>query len=295
MNGAEKMRILGARVRAYRKARGLSQKDLAKNICTQATISLIEKRNKIPSMQILLKLCSRLGIQLNDVIVETDDQAVQIFREVGYAVRTAQYRNAESRLDRVKLRSLKENDEIKAYYYYRGQLQLMNHDNPDEAIFNFGMLLNEFNNRSKDIYSLMSRLGLGLAYAKKGEFDKAELFVNQAVRDLDEFDSDSPDLVQDQVSSYLQAAKFFQEIGKDGRTLSLAKKGIKLSEQNNSLFLLEDIYQTMALSQLKLDDGKNAQQNMYIAYALALVSKNQRLAESITNNVAKYQIPPLAL
>ncbi|MYV17952.1 helix-turn-helix domain-containing protein [Lactobacillus rossiae] len=295
MNEAEKMRILGARVRAYRKARGLSQKDLAKNICTQATISLIEKRNKIPSMQILLKLCSRLGIQLNDVIVETDDQAVQIFREVGYAVRTAQYRNAESRLDRVKLRSLKENDEIKAYYYYRGQLQLMNHDNPDEAIFNFGMLLNEFNNRSKDIYSLMSRLGLGLAYAKKGEFDKAELFVNQAVRDLDEFDSDSHDLVQDQVSSYLQAAKFFQEIGKDGRTLSLAKKAIKLSEQNNSLFLLEDIYQTMALSQLKLDDGKNAQQNMYIAYALALVSKNQRLAESITSNVAKYQIPPLAL
>ncbi|WP_161000834.1 MULTISPECIES: helix-turn-helix transcriptional regulator [Furfurilactobacillus] len=289
------MRILGARVRAYRKARGLSQKDLAKNICTQATISLIEKRNKIPSMQILLKLCSRLGIQLNDVIVETDDQAVQIFREVGYAVRTAQYRNAESRLDRVKLRSLKENDEIKAYYYYRGQLQLMNHDNPDEAIFNFGMLLNEFNNRSKDIYSLMSRLGLGLAYAKKGEFDKAELFVNQAVRDLDEFDSDSHDLVQDQVSSYLQAAKFFQEIGKDGRTLSLAKKAIKLSEQNNSLFLLEDIYQTMALSQLKLDDDKSAQQNMYIAYALALVSKNQRLAESITSNVAKYQIPPLAL
>ncbi|MYV04474.1 helix-turn-helix domain-containing protein [Lactobacillus rossiae] len=295
MNEAEKMRILGARVRAYRKARGLSQKDLAKNICTQATISLIEKRNKIPSMQILLKLCSRLGIQLNDVIVETDDQAVQIFREVGYAVRTAQYRNAESRLDRVKLRSLKENDEIKAYYYYRGQLQLMNHDNPDEAIFNFGMLLNEFNNRSKDIYSLMSRLGLGLAYAKKGEFDKAELFVNQAVRDLDEFDSDSHDLVQDQVSSYLQAAKFFQEIGKDGRTLSLAKKAIKLSEQNNSLFLLEDIYQTMALSQLKLDDDKSAQQNMYIAYALALVSKNQRLAESITSNVAKYQIPPLAL
>ncbi|HAT53779.1 MAG TPA: XRE family transcriptional regulator [Lactobacillus sp.] len=289
------MRILGSRVRAYRKARGLSQKDLAKNICTQATISLIEKRNKIPSMQILLKLCSRLGIQLNDIIVETDDQIAQNFREVGYAIRSGQYRNAETRLDRVKFRSLKEADEIKAYYYYRGELQLMNHANPDEAIFNFGMLLNEFSSRTKDIYSVMSRLGLGLSYAQKGEFEKAELFVTQAIRNLDGFDSDSHDLVQDQVSTFLRAAKFFQQIGKHEKTLSLAKKAIKLSEQNNSLFLLEDIYQTMAISQLELADEKSAQRNMYIAYALALVAKNQRLADSITSNVAKYQIPPLAL
>ncbi|MGV0167729.1 helix-turn-helix domain-containing protein [Furfurilactobacillus sp. WILCCON 0119] len=289
------MRILGARVRAYRKTRGLSQKELAKGICTQATISLVEKRNKIPSMQILLKLCGRLGIQLADVIIETDDQTAQVFRQVGELIRCQDLDGAATRLATVKLQRLSEDDQFKAYYYYHGELQLLVHHDADEAIFNFGMLLNEYASRTKDMYTVMARVGLGLAYADKGAMDKGELFISQAIADLKSFDTDSYDLVQDQIYTLLRAARFLQDIGNHQRALVLMDKAIQLSDLGHSLFLLEEVYETKAVSQLELADKVAAQKNLYIAYALAVVTNNKKLLTSVTQNVSKYQIPPLAL
>ena len=56
------MRILGEKVRQFRKRKGMSQKELADGICTQATISLIEKKSKIPSMKIMMKIRIRNSI-----------------------------------------------------------------------------------------------------------------------------------------------------------------------------------------------------------------------------------------
>lgn len=59
------MRILGDKLKQIRKARGMSQAELAKGICTQATISLIEKKEQVPSTKILLEICKRLEITLD--------------------------------------------------------------------------------------------------------------------------------------------------------------------------------------------------------------------------------------
>jgi Helix-turn-helix. len=40
------MKILGEKIRHYRKLRGISQSELADGICTQATVSLIEKKTR---------------------------------------------------------------------------------------------------------------------------------------------------------------------------------------------------------------------------------------------------------
>lgn len=80
------LRILGDKVRYYRKLKGLSQAELAANICTQATISLIEKRNKVPSMNILMRLIGRLGIQLDDIVVEHHDRVQQLLTGIDFQI-----------------------------------------------------------------------------------------------------------------------------------------------------------------------------------------------------------------
>lgn len=289
------MEILGMRVRAYRKAKGMSQNDLAKNICTQATISLIEKRNKIPSMPILLRITARLGITIDDIIVEEDGQIAQIFRKIGSDLHAGHYRNAEKKLNTIKFKSLNEVDEKKAYYYYHGELQLINHVSPDEAIFSFSMLLDTFGTRVKDMYKVMGKLGLGLAYDKKGDPDKAIMLIDQALEALDGFEVNSHDQVVDQVYTLSRAARFFQRTNKHERALKLLKRAIKLNETHHCIFLLEDLYESKAVSQLELADRENAQQSLYIAYSLAMVTKNPRRIASIADNAQKYQIPPLSL
>ena len=62
------MRLLGSKVKQYRKQKNLSQQELADGICTQATVSLMEKKDKIPSIKIILQVCRRLNVSLGDIL-----------------------------------------------------------------------------------------------------------------------------------------------------------------------------------------------------------------------------------
>ncbi|WP_432419158.1 helix-turn-helix transcriptional regulator [Ligilactobacillus acidipiscis] len=50
-----------------RKDLNLSQIELCKSICTQVTLSKLEHYGKAPSIQILLRLCKRLGLTLDEI------------------------------------------------------------------------------------------------------------------------------------------------------------------------------------------------------------------------------------
>lgn len=52
------MRILGEKVWQFRKWKGMLQKELVDGICIQVMISLIEKKSKILSMKIMMKICN---------------------------------------------------------------------------------------------------------------------------------------------------------------------------------------------------------------------------------------------
>jgi transcriptional regulator with XRE-family HTH domain len=57
--------VIGKKIRELRKAVGLTQGDLAENICTQALISRIEKGDIYPSATALYQISNRLGVDVN--------------------------------------------------------------------------------------------------------------------------------------------------------------------------------------------------------------------------------------
>ncbi|UPW81537.1 helix-turn-helix domain-containing protein [Lysinibacillus sp. Ag94] len=57
--------IISKRLKELRRIKGLSQKELAKDICTQAVISNIEKGGVIPSSITLFKIAKRLNVDIN--------------------------------------------------------------------------------------------------------------------------------------------------------------------------------------------------------------------------------------
>jgi transcriptional regulator with XRE-family HTH domain len=64
--------FLGTRIYERRRQQGLTQTELAHQICTQNTISKLEKHNVAPTVNILIKLCERLNLTLNDVFDDFD-------------------------------------------------------------------------------------------------------------------------------------------------------------------------------------------------------------------------------
>ena len=59
--------FLGSIIYNKRREMNLTQIELANDICTQNTISKIEKHNIAPTVNILIKICLKLGLTLNDV------------------------------------------------------------------------------------------------------------------------------------------------------------------------------------------------------------------------------------
>lgn len=51
----------------------MSQADLVNGICTQSTLSKMEKQNIAPMTDTLVQLCLRLGLTVNNVLTEFDN------------------------------------------------------------------------------------------------------------------------------------------------------------------------------------------------------------------------------
>lgn len=69
--------VKGNLIKDRRKQQKLTQKELASGICKQATISNIESRNYCYSIEILSLICSRLNLQINDVIIQSEEVQIR--------------------------------------------------------------------------------------------------------------------------------------------------------------------------------------------------------------------------
>ena len=88
------MRLKGDVLKQIRRKRGLSQTALSEGICTQATISLMEKQNRIPKMNILTAICARLDIPVDKIIENDDVSMTSQFDEISLLIVQEDYEEA---------------------------------------------------------------------------------------------------------------------------------------------------------------------------------------------------------
>ncbi|MBU8731701.1 helix-turn-helix transcriptional regulator [Cytobacillus oceanisediminis] len=87
--------VIGKKIKELRKSAGFSQKDLAKDICTQAQISKIENGDVLPLASTLYFISQRLGVDINyffehgttprlDYVQEVNNQLKMARRKLDY-------------------------------------------------------------------------------------------------------------------------------------------------------------------------------------------------------------------
>lgn len=278
------LRILGEKVRYYRKLKGLSQAELAKDICTQATISLIEKRNKVPSMNILMRLINRLGVSLDDVVVENHDRTQMALNDIDQLIRHGDYSLAQEALRRVKADKLSTDEDRKRYYYFTGMIELFVNQAPDEAIYYFGRVLNPLES-SHDLLAIMATLGLGLAYAEKKTHDRARVYIEQALHLLEDVPLTESKYLDVELTIYWHIARIYFELKEYQNVLKQATIAIDIAVKHDSLFLLDELYALRARALAALGDAA-AGEAFTIAKALARVNQSASLYASLDQQSA---------
>lgn len=83
-NKTKFMNILSNSIKKFRKLNNLSQKELAKGICSQAQLSNIENCVEVPNSFILYSLCKKLGISLEQLMNDSHSEHYKQVEEIVY-------------------------------------------------------------------------------------------------------------------------------------------------------------------------------------------------------------------
>lgn len=271
------MKLKGEKLKDIRRKRGLSQTALAEGICTQATISLMEKQNRIPKMNILNAICSRLNVEVGTLIQDDDVSMTALFDEISLMLVRHDFKNARKELGQIKVKKLETEFDKQRYYYLLGMEQVQN-DQVDEAIFNFELILTQFTTMSANIYWALTTVGMARAYEKRGNSDRALKFVQRAVNLIDKKMAGGRRQWQ---ILYRDIASLYLELGKPEQAVEMAKRGIDLCRQNESLFLLASYYSLVGQADLKEGKDQEGHDNLVIARSVAIANEEQMVVDEV--------------
>lgn len=272
------MRLKGDVLKQIRRKRGLSQTALSEGICTQATISLMEKQNRIPKMNILTAICARLDIPVDKIIENDDVSMTSQFDEISLLIVQEDYEEAEARLKKIKVKKLQNDFDKQRYYYLLGVLQVAT-GQVDEAIFNFELILTQFSTMSANIYWALTTVGMAMAYEKRGNEERALKFLQRAVTLIDEKQLTGGK--RQWIIIYRNIADLYLKLKQPNDAMAIAGRGIDICREDLTMFLLSDYYQITAKAAELLADRATALENFTIAKSLLLINGEETQAQAV--------------
>jgi tetratricopeptide (TPR) repeat protein len=161
-------RALGRRLKEARVARGLSLRGLSFPGCTAPYISVIENGRRVPSLQVLNELASRLGVSADYLATGRESAFTSRASEAELMLRLGQLDEAEA-LYRTLAETGAERDRVQAV----GGLGVVSLNRGDLAA---GVaLLEEAENLDREAFLTQPSLveALGRSYATRGEYESA--------------------------------------------------------------------------------------------------------------------------
>ncbi|HJA20981.1 MAG TPA: helix-turn-helix domain-containing protein [Candidatus Limosilactobacillus intestinipullorum] len=272
------MKLRGDVLKQIRRKRGLSQTALAEGICTQATISLMEKQNRLPKMDILTAICERLNIQ-TDRIIENEVSGINdTFNKIIDALTEQEYATAKELISKVSVKSLNSDFDKQRYYFLLGMVQIAD-DKIDDAIFNFELVLTQFATTSANIYLAMTTAGMALAYLKRDDQERAIRLTDRAVKLID--NKKLIGSLHQWASINCQIAELYWRLDEPEKAIESAQRGIQLCRERDSLFILDQLYLYVGRAYMQLGEREKAKENLEIAKSLSVARHGKLNEESI--------------
>ncbi|WP_099974617.1 MULTISPECIES: helix-turn-helix domain-containing protein [Lactobacillaceae] len=273
------MKILGDKIRYYRKLRGISQSELAEGICTQATVSLIEKKDKIPSMEILVRLCERLGITMNLVIVNDDSQIYSIISEIKTLFYHADYKAIAEKLNKLSNVNVNNKQEIKLIHFFNGLVEYEVNHNYDKAIFDFNRAMN-VDLTNIDMYDILIDIYTAKSYVNKKSNDEAQVYYDQTKSLINSsVEKINDENYHDSILIYANMSELSLNLGDNDQALKFAKSGIFIAKKEQSLFKLDVMFYILAQAKILVDETPD--KALVQAYVISDINDNPKLHERV--------------
>lgn len=266
---------LGDIIKRRRLELGMTQNDLADEICTQALISRIENNDLVPKKDILDQIERRLDFnisELNIVIsMNTNQHKInELISEIRAYLDRRDYHSIELliKYNVALIKSCKNIEDISFFKWMKATYIHQLDGNTEEAID----ILNEIPLDELDNEMIIEiKNAIGLIYYQEKEFDEALPYFYSGMQKLNKTID-----YKVQVKLLFNYALTLEESNQDNEALSVVLSGIDLLLEEDSIYILGDFYYTKGFIFNKLNNYPEALNNFELALALFRIQNNNR-------------------
>ena len=279
------MKVLGKKIRERRKEKKLSQIELAEGICTQATVSKIENKNRCESLDVFSSICSKLGLSVFECLEETYEQEIiSLLDHVENLSEVVKHKEAYEIFSKYEVDVENLNPFIQTkYFYYKGSTSLLGASLFEEALVYLkqGIIIKN----EPTIYNILSMNAIGIHYELQEKFDKARGYNERAYKMIREISERELLLVACKL--FFNLAKFCSSLKDYKRSIQLCNQGINLCKSKNSIILLDNLLYEKAYNEYFLTGETEGYR---IAYYFTKFVNHEYMMNCIKKDMKDYQI-----
>ncbi|WP_225418035.1 helix-turn-helix transcriptional regulator [Levilactobacillus huananensis] len=237
---------LGTTIKQVRLQRHLTQREVAQDICAQSMLSAIENDRYTPNATLLMRLCERLAISLNEIsLAKNFDVGPQVAfnQRVEELCNQHQYAELQAFLKQDDVIAAIDSDEqTQAYYYYLGVTEIQLGPDLVAAEQDFHLSLASAVSSRATTLTRIAQMSLALVRGRQQRQVDGQKLVTTALTDL----ANSPYEENLNILFYL-AALFDFEAQRDNEAMQRLIVGIQFATDHNSHYLLANDYHLLAV------------------------------------------------
>lgn len=269
-----------------RKSKGLSQSELAENICTQTTLSRFENNGQVPNLKTLIKLCTRLDFPIGDLFPKVglkNTEVVKKMDKIEFYFITSEYEEAQNLLESLKITSEDENSDITLrYLYLKGFLMFFRKEELTDILFTFDQILLNETRTEKKMYQLLAYTGIGMTYARENDFEKSEFYFSKVIGQIYDCPTNSIEDMWRVLNMVFHAGVYYAETNEIEISNALLEYAITICSENHvTYYLARAAFQLALNSVVEKKDTSETLELLYDARAYAKVNGNQVLLKKI--------------
>jgi len=264
--------FLGSVVYDKRRSLNLTQGDLADGVCNQNTISKMEKHNMTPQIEVLVKLCQRLNLTLNDVFSDfsgdTKIEQTFVLDDIEDSILLKDIAEIDAKLSLVE-EDIGSKDKIQ-FDFINGLLEFWKSD-LERSSFELDKVLQETKSDNDNIYTLMSYLVKGMICLEQKHLDMAAYYCKTISDALQE----NLNIANAQVIEILflckSLGKMYAEINQPDFAIDVSKRGIEYANEKHSSYFIDELNYNIALAfKEQSNQGTEYEKYKNIAYYSAI-------------------------
>lgn len=267
-----------------RKSLKMSQVKLCKGICTQSTLSKFENNGHVPSLNILNKLCERLGLSVDDLYKNSTDSTSYmrtVLERIEREFMMESYPEVAQSLNEIDVNTINNATLKMQYYYQKGLFTALTNGKAEEMFFYFSQILDDLDERHQTIYSHIAYVGLGTFYLRINQIKEATFYFEKV---FDYIDKNEKELyAKDSVNAYLRiltivyfTADFYIKVTDFDKGQDLVNRGIRLCSEQHMTYYLPRLKFLAAKIAIGQDRPRDEVENLLTeASAFAKINRNE--------------------